>query len=396
MKILVLNCGSSSLKFKVFNAADLRWQAGGTAERIGQTDNALHLAWNGGNTECAGAAPDHQAALQHMFRLLAQQGIVTGPQQLRAIGHRVVHGGDRFRAPLRLDATSLEALRQLTPLAPLHHPANLRGIDLAGALCPDVPQVAVFDTAFHHTLPARAFRYALPEWTWREHGVRRYGFHGTSVHYVSRRAAELMGRPLGSLNLIVLHLGNGASATALANGESVDTSMGMTPLEGLVMGTRSGDIDAAVPFYLMRHAGLDAEAAERLLFFGSGLHGLCGAADMRAVHDLAARGDADAQLALEMTGYRLKKYIGAYSAVLGRVDAVIFTAGIGENDADMRERACAGLHSFGIRIDAARNLAPAQDARRISTADSPVQVWVIPTDEELEIARTTLEFTAME
>lgn len=394
MKILVLNCGSSSLKFKVFAAADLCWQASGAAERIGQADNALHLAWNGGNTECAGGAPDHQTALQHMFRLLAQQNIIAGPQQLHAIGHRVVHGGDRFRTPLLLDGSSIEALRQLTPLAPLHHPANLRGIELAGSLCPGVPQVAVFDTAFHHTLPARAFRYALPEWTWREYGVRRYGFHGTSVHYVSRRAAELMERPIDTLNLIVLHLGNGASATALANGRSVDTSMGMTPLEGLVMGTRCGDIDAAVPFYLMRHAGLDAEAAERLLFFGSGLHGLCGAADMRAVRDLAAQDDADAQLALELTAYRLKKYIGAYSAVLGRVDAVIFTAGIGENDADMRERACAGLHPFGIRLDAARNAAPAQDARRVSAADSPVQVWVVPTDEELEIARVTRELVA--
>lgn len=396
MKILVLNCGSSSLKFKVFATSDLHWLAGGSAERIGQPDSMLRMVWASGEATCPGAAPDHQAALQQVFRLLAQHGIVSGAAQLGAIGHRVVHGGDRFRAPLLLDDTNLEELRQLTPLAPLHHPANLHGIDLAAELCPGVPQVAVFDTAFHHTLPPRAWRYALPEWTWRDHQVRRYGFHGTSVQYVSRRAAELMGRPLQQLNLIVLHLGNGASVTAVKDGRSIDTSMGMTPLEGLVMGTRSGDIDAAVPFYLMRHAGLDAAAAERLLFFDSGLHGLCGSSDMRTVHVRADAGDVDAQLALDITGYRLKKYIGAYSAALGRVDAVIFTAGIGENDADMRRRACDGLGRFGIQLDDTRNNAADGTARRICADDSAVQVWVIPTDEELEIARATLEFTATE
>jgi len=393
MKILVLNCGSSSLKFKVFSGSDLHWLAGGSAERIGQADSLLRMAWPDGAGEYPGAAPDHQAALQKVFRLLAQYGIVAEPAQLSAVGHRVVHGGDRFRAPLLLDAANLAELRQLTPLAPLHHPANLRGIELAGALCPGVPQVAVFDTAFHHTLPPRAWRYALPEWTWRDYQVRRYGFHGTSVQYVCRRAAELMGRPRDQLNLIVLHLGNGASITAVQDGRSIDTSMGMTPLEGLVMGTRTGDIDAAVPFYLMRHAGLDAAAAEHLLFFDSGLHGLCGSSDMRAVHARAEAGDADAQLALDVTGYRLKKYIGAYSAALGRVDAVIFTAGIGENDADMRRRACGGLERLGIRLDDARNDAADGEARRISSDDSPVLLWVIPTDEELEIARITLQLT---
>lgn len=389
MKILVLNCGSSSLKFKVFAAADLHWLAGGNAERIGQPDSVLRMTWMGGEEICAAAAPDHQSALQQVFRLLAQHGIVAGPAQLSAIGHRVVHGGDRFRAPLLLDAATLEELHQLTPLAPLHHPANLHGIELAAAFCPGLPQVAVFDTAFHHTLPPHAWRYALPAWTWRDHQVRRYGFHGTSVQYVSRCAAELMGRPLEQLNLIVLHLGNGASVTAVEGGRSVDTSMGMTPLEGLVMGTRTGNIDAAVPFYLMRHAGLDAAAAERLLFFDSGLYGLCGSSDMRTVHARADAGDADAQLALDITGYRLKKYIGAYSAALGRVDAVIFTAGIGENDADMRRRACDGLECLGIRLDEARNGAADSTARRISSDDSTVQLWVIPTDEELEIARQT-------
>lgn len=391
MKILVLNCGSSSLKFKVFSDRDLYWLAGGSVERIGQPGSRLCLKWAGGENEWHGTVPDHQIALQRVFLLLKQLDIVDDPTQLDAVGHRVVHGGDRFRAPLLIDAASLEELRQLTPLAPLHHPANLQGIELAAALCQGVPQVAVFDTAFHHTLPPRAWRYALPAWTWREHGVRRYGFHGTSVQYVSRRAAKRLGRPIEELNLVVLHLGNGASVTAVQGGRSIDTSMGMTPLEGVVMGTRCGDIDAAVPFYLMRQAGLDATTVERMLFFESGLYGLCGSGDMRTVRAHAAAGDADAQLALDTAGYRLKKYIGAYSAALGQVDAVIFTAGIGENDADMRQRACSGLELFGINLDSARNGAEGTNERCVSRDDSPVQIWVIPTDEELEIARIALD-----
>lgn len=396
MKILVLNCGSSSLKYKLFAADGLRQLAMGGAERIGQPDNRLYSRWAGGERTQAGSATDHRSALLGAFAALAGAGVLADASEVGAIGHRVVHGGERFRAPLRLAPDTLEQLRALTPLAPLHLPANLLGIELAGALCPGATQVAVFDTAFHHTLPPRAFRYALPAWTWREHGIRRYGFHGTSVQYVSGRAAELLGRPPEALNLIVLHLGNGASVTAVAGGESVDTSMGMTPLEGLVMGTRCGDLDAAVPFYLLRQSGLDAAAVEELLFFRSGLHGLCGAGDMREVHQRADGGDEDARLALEITAYRLKKYLGAYSAVLGRVDAVVFTAGIGENDADLRARACAGLENLGIHLDAARNLAPGTEARRISADGSAVQVWVIPTDEELEIARLTLEVVAME
>lgn len=392
MKILVLNCGSSSLKFKVFSDRDLNWLAGGMVERIGQPDSRLRLTWAGGENEWHGAMPDHQIALHRVFHLLTQHDIVADLMQLGVVGHRVVHGGDRFRAPLLIDAASLEGLRQLTPLAPLHHPANLRGIELAAALCHGVPQVAVFDTAFHHTLPPRAWRYALPAWTWHEYQVRRYGFHGTSVQYVSRRAAKWLDRPIEELNLIVLHLGNGASVTAVQGGRSIDTSMGMTPLEGVVMGTRCGDIDASVPFYLMRQTGLDVTAVERMLFFESGLHGLCGSGDMRTVRAHAAAGDADAQLALDVAGYRLKKYIGAYSAALGRVNAVIFTAGIGENDADMRQRACSGLELFGIHLDSARNGAEGTDERCVSRDDSPVQIWVIPTDEELEIARIALDF----
>lgn len=238
MKILVLNCGSSSLKFKIFSDRDLCWLAGGSVERIGQPGSRLCLTWAGGENEWHGAMPDHQIALQRVFLFLKQHDIVGDPTQLNAVGHRVVHGGDRFRAPLLIDSASLEELRQLTPLAPLHHPANLQGIELAVTLCQGVPQVAVFDTAFHHTLPPRAWRYALPAWTWREHGVRRYGFHGTSVQYVSRRAAKRLGRPIEELNLVVLHLGNGASVTAVQGGRSIDTSMGMTPLEGVVMGDR--------------------------------------------------------------------------------------------------------------------------------------------------------------
>ncbi len=394
MTILVLNCGSSSLKYKLFAAHDLALLAAGVAERIGQADSRLHNRWRRADGDFAqqeyqGVTADHRAALQHVFRDLAEEGVLRDSADVTAVGHRVVHGGEHFRQPAPLDAESIATIRELVPLAPLHNPANLLGIELAQALCPRAAQVAVFDTAFHQTLPPHAFRYALPEWTYRQHHVRRYGFHGTSVAYVGRRAAELLGKPFEQLNLIVLHLGNGASVTAIRNGQSVDTSMGMTPLEGLIMGTRCGDLDPDVPFYLMRHTQLSADQTEDLLFHGSGLFGLAGAGDMRELHDHAAHGDGDAELALEMTAYRLKKYIGAYSAALGRVDAIVFTAGIGENDADIRARACSELHNLGIVLDHERNSTPGSDARDIAAAGSPVRILVIPTDEEWEIARVT-------
>jgi len=296
----------------------------------------------------------------------------------------------KLEGPIQYDEPVIAAIRAMIPLAPLHNPANLDGIEVARQLLPSVPQVAVFDTAFHKTMPPAAYRYALPEHLYRNYQVRRYGFHGTSHRYVAGEAARLLGKPLEQCNLITLHLGNGASAAAIREGLSVDTSMGMTPLEGLVMGTRSGDIDPAIPFYLQRVAGMDNGQIERLLNRQSGLTGLCGANDMREIHKRADNGDEAAQLALDVTGHRLKKYIGAYYALLGRVDAVVFTGGIGENDVALRAQVCEGLQGLGIQLDPVANVDASREARRISPSDSPVPVLVIPTDEELEIARQTL------
>jgi acetate kinase len=303
----------------------------------------------------------------------------------------VVHGGEGFHRPTIVDDSVAEAIRDTIPLAPLHNPANLDGILVARALFPGVPSVAVFDTAFHQTMPRTAYRYAIPEYLYKEHRVRRYGFHGTSHRYVGERAAALLGRSFADCNLITLHLGNGASATAIRGGRSVDTSMGMTPLEGLVMGTRCGDLDPAIHFYLCKNLDLDTDRLDDLLNRRSGLLGICGVNDMREIQERAEAGDDKAELAIGIAAHRLKKYIGAYYALLGRVDAIVFTGGIGENDPDMRCRACEGLEGLGIKLDDSANLGPERGERRISAPDSRVQVLVIPTNEELEIARQALE-----
>jgi len=307
--------------------------------------------------------------------------------ELSAIGHRVVHGGESFREPTLINAAVVKQIRDIIPLAPLHNPANLMGIEVALQQAPDVPQVAVFDTAFHQSIPAHAYRYALPDLFYIEQHVRRYGFHGTSHGYVAKQAAALLGKPLTSLKLITLHLGNGASAAAIAQGRSVDTSMGMTPLEGLMMGTRCGDMDPAIHFYLSRTTGLGNDEIESLLNTESGLKGICGANDMRAVHRLAEAGDAQARLALEMYCYRIKKYIGAYYAALGGLDAVVFTGGIGENDALVREQCCTGLETLGIVLDTQKNASTRSGAFALHRETSLVSLLVIPTNEELEIAR---------
>ena len=303
----------------------------------------------------------------------------------------MVHGGEYFREPTRIDRQVLERIRDMIPLAPLHNPANAMGIEVTLQYAPDIPQVAVFDTAFHQSIPAHAWHYAIPERLYSEQRVRRYGFHGTSHHYVAKQAARQLGKALSSLNLITLHLGNGASVAAIRHGHSVDTSMGMTPLEGLIMGTRCGDIDPAIHFYLCRQAGLKFEQVESLLNKDSGLKGICGANDMREVHSLADAGDDRARLALTMYGYRIKKYIGAYYAVLGHVDALVFTAGIGENDAWLRAQACSGLQALGIDIDSAKNTQAGEGVFAIQRDGSPVSVLVVPTDEEYEIALQTVE-----
>jgi acetate kinase len=374
MHILVINCGSSSLKYSVFDMREERAIASGLIERIGER-----------GAEKPGAA-DHRSALIEAI------GRLPDAQAIDAVGHRVVHGGTRFLAPERMDAATLAELAALDTLAPLHNPANRLGIALCSELLPGRPQVAVFDTAFHHTLPAFASRYAVPA-DWHERGVRRYGFHGTSHRHVSGEAARLLGREPAAINLISLHLGNGASITAVRGGVSVDTSMGMTPLEGLVMGTRAGDIDAGALLFMLRQ-GSDIEALDAALNRASGLRGLCGTNDMRAVHALADAGDPAAELALGLFSYRARKYVGAYCAALGRVDALVFTAGIGEHDAAVRARILEGLDCFGIHLDAARNAACSGGPAAIHAEDSRTAVLVIPANEELAIAREVVPLAA--
>ncbi len=371
--ILVLNCGSSSIKYEMFSTDPRRSLLEGEIEGIG------------------GSEEDYTIAMEHVFDTLAEAGAIGDSCEFTAIGHRVVHGGDLFVDPVRIDDEIVERIRHLARFAPLHIGANLTGIAAARTVCPDVPHVAVFDTAFHRTLPEHAREYALPRPLAQAHGIRRYGFHGTSHEYVARQAALFLGRPIEDLNLISLHLGNGASATAIRGGQSVDTSMGLTPLEGLVMGTRCGDVDPAVPLLIRELTDLSREDVHRVLNNESGLQGLCGERDMREVHKLVDAGDSDAALALEMFCYRARKYVGAYCAVLGRVDGVVFTAGIGENDPDVRARVCEGLELFGIAVDGERNSAEVSGPRYVSPEGTPTAVLVIPTDEEAEIARLTYD-----
>ena len=314
MKVLVLNSGSSSIKYRLFQMDSMAVLRAGVVDRIGEAGPS--------------AIRDHGEGFVRVMSDLSTSGSIGKPASLFGIGHRVVHGGERFREPARVDAGVLDAIRATIPFAPLHNPGNLQGIEVALATCPGVPQVAVFDTAFHQTMPPRAFHYALPRDLYDAHRVRRYGFHGTSHAHVARRAAELLGKPPGSLNLITLHLGNGASAAAIREGKSVDTSMGMTPLEGLIMGTRCGDLDPAVPFFLGAATGKDPGQIQDLLNEESGLKGISGANDMREMRRRAAAGDPDAALAMDIYCYRIRKYVGAYPAVLGGLDALVFTAGV--------------------------------------------------------------------
>lgn len=395
MKVLVLNSGSSSIKYQLFRSEDWRVLAAGAITRIGEAQSELKGSWVDAQGEPAScretsAIADHEEGLARIAARLRDSGVLADLGELGAVGHRVVHGGEAFHRPTLVDDAVVAAIRGMIPLAPLHNPANLAGIEVARRLFPGVPQVAVFDTAFHQTMPPPAYRYAIPEDLYREHRVRRYGFHGTSHHYVAKRAAAFLGRPLTECNLITLHLGNGASATAIKAGASVDTSMGLTPLEGLVMGTRCGDIDPAIHFYIANNLGLDNAALDDLLNRRSGLLGLCGVNDMREIQQRAAGGDERARLAVEVFCHRLRKYLGAYYAELGRVDAVVFTGGIGENDALTRARTCSGLEALGIHLDEQANAAPERGERAISTPASPVALLVIPTNEELEIAQEAL------
>jgi acetate kinase len=382
-RILVLNSGSSSLKYQLIDMADGSRLATGLVERIGEaTSRVKH-----GDRETTGPIADHEVALRAVSEELRADGLGLDSPELAAVGHRVVHGGLKFSAPTVVDDEVLKEIERLVPVAPLHNPANITGIRTARALRPDLPQVAVFDTAFHTTMPEYAARYAIDVATADAHRIRRYGFHGTSHAYVSRETAKLLGKTPEEVNIIVLHLGNGASASAVRGGVCVDTSMGLTPLEGLVMGTRSGDIDPAVVFHLSRVAGMSVDEIDELLNKKSGMVGLCGDNDMREVVRRATGGDEAARLAFGVYVHRLKKYIGAYSAVLGRVDAVAFTAGVGENSAPVREAAIEGLEEMGYAVDADLNSVRSDEPRLISPDYSRVAVAVVPTDEELEIAR---------
>ena len=391
--VLVLNAGSSSLKYSLLEGGPdgSRTPLGsGVVERIGERTGRLGHRGPAGQLEVERAVADHAEALEVVLDAFGTHGPALADARVAAVGHRVVHGGDRFSAPAVVDDALVAAVEELVPLAPLHNPANLEGLRVARRRFPDLPHVAVFDTAFHQTLPEAAHTYAVPRAWAREHGIRRYGFHGTSVAFVVREAAALLGRPPEQCRLVVLHLGNGASATAVDRGRSVDTSMGFTPLEGLVMGTRSGDVDPALVPHLHRHLGWSVADVERDLNRASGLKGLAGDNDMREVQRRRAAGDAAAQLAFEVSCHRLRKYVGAYYAVLGEVDAVVFTGGIGENDADVRSTALAGLSRLGIEVDEARNRAAGTGARVVSPDGAEVAVLVVPTNEEWEIATQTL------
>jgi len=400
MKVAVINCGSSSIRYEVFAARGWGRILEGRIENIGSPDGRLlerRRRDDGTFDERSGTRPlsDHREAFEFLAEIDRGDRVFGEGSELIGIGHRVVHGGERFREPAAIDDDLIAALKKLIPLAPLHNPSNILGMEVARARFPHVPQVAVFDTAFHRTLPPHAFHYAVPPEIYARHHVRRYGFHGISHSYVAAEAAKHLGKSRTAANLITLHLGNGASAAAIRNGDSVDTSMGMTPLEGLIMGTRCGDVDPALPFHLVRHAGMSVEEAEVLLETASGLKGICGTNDMREILKRAAAGDDRARLAMEMFCYRIRKYIGAYLAVLGRVDAVVFTGGIGENAAAIRERACEGLDHLGIAVDGKRNEAAEGAVSEIQRSGAAVKVLVIRTDEEREIARQTIRTLGM-
>jgi acetate kinase len=388
--ILVVNSGSSSFKYQLIEMTTEEVLASGLVERIGdETGHSKHTTTEG-SSELDLPIRDHSQGFQVMLDAFRANGPSLDEHPPVAVGHRVVHGGKRFfEATIVTDLVKIN-IEDLADLAPLHNPANLQGIDAAQKAFPDVPHVAVFDTAFHSTLSPAAYTYAIDKALAEQHRIRRYGFHGTSHKFVSEAAAKFLGRPLDDTKTIVLHLGNGASACAVSDGKSVETSMGMTPLEGLVMGTRSGDLDPAVLFHLHRKTGQTFDDLDTLLNRGSGILGLSGHGDMRDMIAAANAGDADSQAALDVYLHRLKQYVGAYAAHLGRLDAIVFTAGVGENTPLIRAGALKGLGILGIEIDEQRNASPERGPRLISTEASRVAVLVIPTNEELEIARQTL------
>ncbi len=429
MKILIINAGSSSLKYQLIQMQENRIRIcpddtrnNSQADNI-QTNNAQdndrnhpHTLMAAGVIERIGDAggklthkkftvavlkefikeqeiKDHRAAMHLAVQLIIDpdSGVIDSTDEIDAIGHRVVQGGETFNTSILIDETVKKAIKANTPLAPLHNPPNLMGIEVAEELFPGIPNIAVFDTEFHHTIPPKAYMYALPYDFYQKYKVRRYGFHGTSHKYVAAAAAELMEKERKSINLITVHLGNGCSICAVEKGQCVDTSMGMTPLAGVMMGTRTGDMDPAIQKYLLDNSDLTLKELDDIFNKQSGLKGICGMNDMRDIHAEVQKGNKPAKLALEMFTYQIKKYIGAYAAVLGHVDGVVFTAGIGENDGIVREKICSNLSGLGIELNPEINALPVSESKAIHSRNSSVELWVIPTNEELQIAREVLD-----
>ena len=392
MKIFVVNCGSSSLKYQLIDMETEAVMAKGLVERIGIDGSVLkHTPGDREEVVVTSPIPDHATGIQMVLDILtdATNGVIKSLTEINAVGHRVAHGGEKFKGSAVVNDSVKKDIEACAVMAPLHNPANLLGITVCERLMPGVPQVAVFDTAFHQTMPEYVYLYALPYEIYQKYSLRKYGFHGTSHKYVAQIAADTLGKKIEDLKIITCHLGNGASVTAIKDGKSLDTSMGYTPMEGLAMGTRVGDVDPAVVPFLMEHEHLDAKGVEDLLNKKSGVLGLSGvSSDFRDIENAAAAGNQRAELALEVFAYKVKKYIGSYAAIMGGVDVIVFTAGLGENAKEMRARICEGLEFLGTKIDAERNNVRGK-LREISTADSTTKIMLIPTNEELVIARDT-------
>ena len=394
MKILVLNCGSSSIKYALYNMDDKSVMTSGGAERVGLDGAFVKVKMpDGTKKKVMHDIPEHTEGVKFIFSLLTDPeiGVIKSLDEIGAVGHRMVHGGEKFNKSVVLTDEVLDVFKAVSDLAPLHNPANLKGVEAVSELMPGLPQVGVFDTAFHQTMPARSYLYAIPYELYEKYGVRRYGFHGTSHRYVSQRVCDYLGVNYGEKKIITCHIGNGGSVAAVENGKCVDTSMGLTPLEGLMMGTRSGDIDGGAVTFLEKKLGLDADGMSNLLNKKSGVLGVTGiSSDMREIEDAIANGNERAKLALDMYNYRIKKYVGAYAAAMGGCDIIVFTAGVGENQADTREAVCENMEYMGVKLDVEKNKAVRGEEAIISAPDSKVTVCVIPTDEELMIATDTM------
>ena len=398
MKILVLNCGSSSIKYALYNMDDSSVMTSGGAERVGLDGAFVKVKLpSGEKKQIMHDIPEHTEGVKFIFSLLTDPeiGVIKSLDEIDAVGHRMVHGGEKFAKSVVITPEVIEAFKACSDLAPLHNPANLKGVDAVSELMPGLPQVGVFDTAFHQTMPPKAYFYAVPYELYEKYGVRRYGFHGTSHRYVSARALEFLGMKAEGTKVVTAHIGNGGSLAAVVDGKCVDTSMGLTPLEGVMMGTRSGDIDAGAVTFIQKKLGLDADGVSNLLNKQSGIAGLTGlSSDMRDIENAAKSGNERAIIAEDSYFYRVKKYIGAYAAAMGGIDVLVFTAGVGENQTSMREAACEGLEFMGVKLDKEVNARTRGEEAVISTPDSRVKVVVIPTDEELMIASDTMELVS--